>query len=304
MPPLWDFSLAVDFPFSRFQDGRLAAGFWMPTGTGWTAPAGAMPKHISPTYRIILMPVIFVCISLNTPTARAIETNPCRIDFGPENQCRYRDKWFYTLDEINSIYAKEYHEEKRLHNRIHRDRDRYVADCNRSKIDIPETFVNCILKHLAEMLRKGYARFLFRLDACHGHLFVSNDAFIKRYQSLNFSGTIKMITNDKNIGVLYHNAEHLALRNPPKTGKIDPRCALLRDKRNVIGWCDGRPVELTYPKSSDATGRINANTAGIPDGFCSSWAVNFKANKNGEFVIRHGKERIRVDLSLCNFYYY
>ena len=53
--------------------------------------------------------------------------------------------------------------------------------------------------------------------------------------------------NDALLGTLFHNAEHLALRSPPHTGSIDPEAQEFRSKRNVIGWYDGRGLEVIFP---------------------------------------------------------
>ena len=154
------------------------------------------------------------------------------------------------------------------------------------------------------MLEKGCAKYIFRLDACHSHLFISSESFLKQCENLTFTEMITTFIKDETLGALYHNAEHLALRKPHITGKIDQIAENLIKKRNIIGWYDGRSLELTYPKPSDPIGHLKVNTAGVPEGYCSFCTIKFKANKNGNFIVRHGEQEIRIDISFCDHYYY
>lgn len=150
-------------------------------------------------------------------------------------------------------------------------------------------------------MENGYAEYIFRLDAFHSHLFVPEEAF-ENYKDLDGVELIEEYTKDERLGALYHNTEHLALRD--ETGKIDPAAEELISKRSVLGWHDGRPLELTYPKE-DASQKIReANSAGIPDGHNSIGHLTFMATKNGEYVIRPNGKEVRVDISFDDFGYY
>ena len=226
------------------------------------------------------------------------------VDLSPVSRCDYRKRWFYTLNEIKVLYEKEYRKGERLENFVRIENGKAIAYWMDAQFAIPEKFIKTTLKHLEKMLEKGCAKYIFRLDACHSHLFISNESFFKKYEKLTFAEMIKTFIKDESLGALYHNAEHLALRKPPKTGKIDPVAENLIKKRNIIGWYDGRPLEFTYPKPSDPIGHLKANTAGIPESYCGFCTINFKANKNGEFIVRHGGQEIRIDISFCDHYYH
>lgn len=209
----------------------------------------------------------------------------------------YSKKWFYTLQEMETVYMREYFEGKRLNHHARSRQGRYFVTYEKTKYDIPSDFIRFTLRHLEEMLQKGYAKYIFRLDAFHSHLFVPDSAFRENYEHLNQSDIIRVLVKDDQLGALYHNAEHLALHNPPLTGKIDPAARELIRKRNVIGWFDGRPLELTYPAPESSPGRIKANTASVPEGHSPLWLLFFKATRNGEFEIRHKNQTIRIDIS-------
>ena len=211
--------------------------------------------------------------------------------------------WNFTLKEIKEIYEKEYEEGERLENHLIKKDGKYIAFKDGESCEVPEKFVKTTLNQLEQMLEKGYAAYIFRLDAFHSHPFVPDEVFHK-YKDLSGAELIAAYTKDDQLGVLYHNSEHLALRDPPKTGEIDSKAKELISKRSVLGWYDGRPLELTHP-GEDAPAKLKeANTAGVPDGYHNIGFITFKATKNGEFVINPNGEEIRVDISFDADYYY
>ena len=240
-------------------------------------------------------------IAITSPHTSMFSHN---IDLSPASRHDYRKRWFYTLDEIKELYEKEYRKGQRLKNFVRIKNGKAIAYCKGAQFEIPEKFIKTTLRHLEKMLEKGCAKYIFRLDASHSHLFISNESFFKKYENLTYTEVIKTLIKDENLGALYHSAEHLALRKPPITGKIDPVAGNLINRRNIIGWYDGRPLEFTYPKASDPIPLLQANTAGIPKGYYGSWTIIFKANKNGEFNVRYGGQEIRIDISFYDFFYY
>ena len=101
--------------------------------------------------------------------------------------------------------------------------------------EIPERFIETTLKLLKQMLDRELIKYLFRLDTFHGHFFVTNKQFEKKYLNLNTREMTKKFVNDDSLGVLFHCAEHLALRNPPQTGTIDKDAQNFMKQRNIIG---------------------------------------------------------------------
>ena len=212
--------------------------------------------------------------------------------------------WFYTREKTKKIYEKEYEEGARLENFIKIEEGKHIASYHGEKFEINQKFVKKTLKQLEGMLEKGFAEYIFRLDAFHSHLFIPNNLFHQKYAKMEDSELHQELSEEDKLGALYHNTEHLALRDPPKTGKIDPIAKELLSKRSVLGWYDNRPLELTYP-TDDAPPKIKeANNASIPEGYHNITNLTFKATKNGEFTITHKGKEIRVDLSFdANEYY-
>jgi len=222
-----------------------------------------------------------------------------------ESYTTYPDGWFYTLNQMAELYEVEYNEGRRLSNFIKRQNGNFITGCNGESFVVPELFIKTTLRQLKELLDKGLAKYLFRLDSFHSHLFVTYQKFDKEYKGLSYIEMIEKYVNDTSLGSLFHNAEHLALRFPPHTGPIDPEAQELISKRNVIGWYDGkREVEVFSPQKEDLVGSGKSNTAIIPKGYRGVGSIVYKATSNGVFSIRYAGKEIRLDISLFECYYH
>lgn len=221
-----------------------------------------------------------------------------------ESLTEYPDGWFFTLDQMAELYEIEYNEGNRLINYIKRENGKFITQCNGEAFDIHEQFILTTMGHLKELLDRGLVKYLFRLDSFHSHPFVIDQQFVKEYSGLNNFEMTKKYVVDTSLGTLFHNAEHLALRTPPKIGSIDPQAQELITKRNVIGWYDGRKTEILFPQKKELVGSGKSNTAIIPEGYRGVGSIIYKATKNGEFSIKHKGKQIRLDISLFECYYY
>jgi hypothetical protein len=210
-------------------------------------------------------------------------------DLEIESLVEYPDGWFFTLDQMKALYEVEYNEGKRLTNFVRHNEGKYLTQCNGEPFGIPERFILTTLQHLQEMLAKGYVKYLFRLDAFHGHPFVSDQQFAEKYQNLSWLEMIKTFVHDESLRILYHSSEHLALRNPTETGPIDYEAQNLIKQRNIIGLYDGRKLEILFADPSELVGDGKSNTAIIPKGYRGVGSRVFKATKNGEFSIQKGE---------------
>ncbi len=202
--------------------------------------------------------------------------------------------WYYTLEEMEKIYEQEYNSpEKLLKNIFCRENDKWFGFIKNEKFEVPRDFLEKTLRHLQEMIEKKTAKFLFRLDAFHGHFFVPEDKYRKNYAELDFFGQAKMLVKDKDLGVLFHNSEHL------KIDPIAPEVKELMKKRNVVGWYDGRPMEvLSLPSERGVTADFPGRSRQLGP------LLQFAAHKDGEFsIIVDGKE-IRLDISFDDLTYY
>ena len=201
--------------------------------------------------------------------------------------------WYYTLEQVDQLYEKHYNRESKLENAVYFKDGiffAYVDVDEKITIEVPPSFLANIMIHLIEGLEKGWFRYIFWPDLNHGHVFISEELKIK-YNKLDWKDYFNSSLNDKKLGILYHAAEHFCNLDPANKGYIKTR--------NIIGWFDGRPVELTAPKPGSSPGRVKANTAGVPDGYANVWFINVSASKTGLFCIfdKVHNKYIRLDLS-------
>jgi len=221
-----------------------------------------------------------------------------------ESYTTYPDGWFYTLNQMAELYEVEYNEGKRLSNFIKFKGGDFIAECNGESFIVPDQFIETTLRLLKELLEKSLVKYLFRLDSYHSHPFVTDLEFDKKYSGLNSIKMAEKYVNDTSLGVLFHNAEHLALRSPPHAGPIDLEAQELIAKRNVIGWFDGRVTEVIFPQKENFIGNGKSNTAIIPKGYRGVGSIVYKATRNGEFSITHDNKKIHLDISLFECYYH
>lgn len=212
--------------------------------------------------------------------------------------------WFYTLDEIEEFYEVEYYDNNRLESFIHHENGKHISQCDNELSQIPEKFIKTTLELLKHMLDRKLAKYLFRLDTFHGHFFVTDKQFEKKYSNRNALEMMQELVNDDSLGVLFHCAEHLAIRNPLQTGYFDKEAEKLIKQRSIIGWYNTGSIEVVNPPKKELVGSGKSNTATIPQGFRKIGFITFRANINGEYKIKHAGQTIRLDLSLCDCYYY
>jgi hypothetical protein len=91
---------------------------------------------------------------------------------------------------------------------------------------------------------------------------------------------------------LYHTAEHLKIRDP-KTGKINVEVKQWKEKRNVLGFFDGRPIQILPPHPMGFG-------VGMPAQYESYGGFNFLASHRGELFLFVNNRAITFDVSLEN----
>lgn len=211
------------------------------------------------------------------------------------------NSWYYSRAEVDKIYeVYHYNGESRLNNYIHETKDgNFIAKMdNGGPIQLPPEFVNHILNHLESAIEKGWVNYIFWADLNHGHLFVPTDLWNDKYEDGEYglkafhAQLQRLLSEDGDkLGILYHAAEHFCHLDPANKEAIRTR--------NVVGWFDGRPIELTYPDPENSLpAQLKANTAGDPPGYDRKWFISVSANASGYFAIHPNGEEIRLDISL------
>lgn len=201
--------------------------------------------------------------------------------------------WFYAFEEMQDIYEREYRGERILKNIVRKKDGKWIGSSQEKEFVVPAEFIEKSLLHLRQLIEQRTAKFIFRLDAFHGHFFVPMPAG-EKYKKLQGVEEALEFVQDEHAGVLFHNSEHF------KANPDSPEEAEIFSRRNVIGWYDGRPLTiLPLPQDTKRT------AADVPDDSVEiGLDFKFAAHERGQFkIIADGKE-IRLDISFDDSRYY
>ncbi len=205
------------------------------------------------------------------------------------------DPWYFTAAEIQTAYRYQEMFGERVQNPLKaRDclfgKKEFVASYRGNEFLAPCSFIKETIRHLKEILETGAAKYLFALDADHAHLAVPVDLWESKYSKLPREKILPALLREPALVALYHTAEHLVITDP-KTGKVDPEAKRWKEKRNVLGFYDGRPIKILKPNPSGAG-------VGVPESYESFGGFNFAANPKGQLHVFVANKAIVFDMTL------
>lgn len=97
------------------------------------------------------------------------------------------------------------------------------------------------------------------------------------------------LLRDPGLVALYHTAEHLKVTDR-RTGAVNPEAKAWLDKRNVLGFFDGRPIEILPPHPE-------RQGVAMPEGYYSYSGFSFLASPKGELYLSLGSKIIVFDVA-------
>ncbi len=212
---------------------------------------------------------------------------------GPGQTQIDKDSWYFTAQEIEIAYRYQELFGERMPRPV-RGRDcafgdkEFSATRNGLEFRAPCHFITETVRHLKEMIIVGAARYLFPLDADRGHLAVPLSSWQSKYIHLSGDDLLPALLWEPELAVLYHSAEHLIVGSQSVKG--DPGTKAWKEKRNVVGHYDGRPIKVLQP---DPRG-IGLN---IPPPYYSLGGFSFLASPKGELNILLPGRVITFDIS-------
>ncbi len=161
------------------------------------------------------------------------------------------DNWYFTAEGIEAAHQYQENYGGRIRNPLRAGEcllghTEFVATYRDQKFLAPCHFITETTRHLKEMLSIGAAKYLFPLDADHAHLGVPAEVWEKKYRKLPSNRILLALLREPMLVALYHTAEHLEI-NDPKTGQVNGEAKAWREKRNVLGFFDGRPIQILPP---------------------------------------------------------
>jgi hypothetical protein len=192
------------------------------------------------------------------------------------------DSWYFTAQEIEIAYRYQEHFGERMPRPV-RGREcalgakEFTATRNGFEFLTPCRFITETVRHLKEMISAGAARYLFPLDADHAHLAVPLRLWESKYSNLPGEELLPALLREPELAALYHSAEHLTVLEAPNK-KIDAGSKAWKEKRNIVGYYDGRPIKVLPPDPRGIG-------LGIPPPYYSVGAFSFLASPKGELNI-------------------
>ena len=204
------------------------------------------------------------------------------------------NKWFFTAENMEAAYRYQEDNGERIRNPLRAKEclfgsAEFVASYRRGEFKVPCRFITETIRHLKEMIVAGAARYLFPLDANHGHLGIPAATW-EKYKHLPPDRVMQKILQDPSLIVLYHTAEHLQIPEPRDDGlRSDVKSWV--EKRNVVGFFDGRPNQILPP---DPRGFGVA----MPEGYWPYSGFEFLASPMGELFVFVANKTITFDIAL------
>ena len=110
-----------------------------------------------------------------------------------------------------------------------------------------------------------------------------------KYKNLSLEQVFPAILREPGLVALYHTAEHLRVTDR-KTGAVDAEAKAWQEKGNVLGYFDGRPIQILQPdpKSSGVA---------MPEDYYSYGGFSFLASPRGELYLASGLNMITFDIA-------
>ena len=202
--------------------------------------------------------------------------------------------WHFSSNEIDAAYRYQERFGPRLKspvkpNGCYLGQTEFTASSRGKQFLVPCEFLKQTIRHLKQMFESGAARYLFPLDADHAHLAVPAEQWREKYSLLPADERLPAALRDRALVALYHTAEHLAT-DDGQSSHQEEVLKNWRAKRNVLGFFDGRPVEILAPLAHDAG-------HDIPEHYTNVVTINFLAHRLGELVFSVNGKSISFDLS-------
>lgn len=202
--------------------------------------------------------------------------------------------WYFAAAEIAIAYSYQEQFGQRLLRPIkpavcNYGKDEFPASYQGNEFLAPCRFIIQTKQHLKVMVERGAARYFFPLDADHAHLAIPKELWETNYPNVPTHQILPQILRESRLVALYHTAEHLAIADP-KTGEELSQSKDWRDKRNVLGFFDGRPLKI-LPPNSDGSAHQHLEQ------YENVGTFYFLAHRLGEIVLSVEGKAIPFDMS-------
>ena len=208
----------------------------------------------------------------------------------------YRNPWHFTAKEIEIAYRYQQDYGKGLKQPLKAANCIFGAEYFSAELfgiqqRLPCRFITETLRHLKEILQAGAARYLFPLDLDHAHLAIPKFSWRARYSRLPSAKILPALLKDPRLVALYHSAEHLMPVNSTRAA-VNREIEEWREKRNILGFYDGRPIKILEPHPNGAG-------VSVPDDYWSYGGIEFLSSRNARLPIILHDQAVVVDIRLA-----
>lgn len=191
--------------------------------------------------------------------------------------------------------AEAYRYQQRLGMRLHRalnpedclyGRTEFGASFQGRRFSAPCKFVQETIRHLREALELGVVKYLFPPDSGRASLGVPNELWQAKYSKLAAEELLPALLRETSLAALYETSGYVdpdLVGNPGAPG-------LWGTKRNILGFYDGRPIEISAP-------RLPGTVASQPEGYRWLNGFVFLAHSLGELHLLADGAFITFDLA-------
>jgi len=203
--------------------------------------------------------------------------------------------WYFTAKEIQIAYRYQHNFGKGLIRPLKASSclfgaSYFNAEIYGEKQRLPCRFIKQTLRHLKEILQAGAARYFFPLDLNHAHLAIPKSSWLEKYEKLPSSQILPAMLNDPKLVALYHSAEHLKAVDS-RTSEVTPAVRQWRNKRNILGFYNGRRIKILPPHPEGAG-------VSVPTNYWGYSGFEFLATHKSNLPIILEKSSVAVDIKL------
>jgi hypothetical protein len=203
-------------------------------------------------------------------------------------------RWTFTASEIEVAYRYQTQFGRRLSRPLKpaacfTGQTEFVATFQSKSFTAPCLFITETIRHLKQAIDLGAAKYFFPLDADHAHLVVPIEVWAKKYREIPADEILPLLLREPRLAAVYHTAEHLAIRDPG-TGTIASEAKIWKEKRNAVGFYDGRALEILPPQPEDFG-------VSVPAGYREVTTFNLMAHRLGEVSFSAMGQAFTIDIS-------
>jgi len=208
---------------------------------------------------------------------------------------------YASIAELKKSFEELYESGSRLKGRVYYDEklQSYIFPHEQGPVKIDDTFIKSITKHIEVSLERRYADFIFFPDMGHSHLHLPEKDYDKLINITPNNTMYEVFFANRNLKVLYHTAEKLAVRQGERFNGPFPQDPMLLWRyfsRNPVGDNNGGENVFILFQQHDLD---KYNTVKDVPGYLEySSGFDLSASKNGCFPYKFKEKIFYFDMSL------